>query len=389
MTMIRTPLFPFYSRAQKLVKFLDGKKVEFFTLMWNTIWELRGTPQETVDWQNPDEWIPERLSGKPEIKNFTLELWNSTNKTVNPRYVRGIQFLINNYDLVRIVDDHYEITERGVQFCDRDDNTVIGEIDHEEGCDYVLYLCSIKKNSSIKAFYQDWENYSIRNSNNRKESVFKDSLRRRLRNLIDRALVVRDGTKYNITEKGQGYLTTFEQQIAAAVSEEKRLHEAVEKFSDHQREKLKQYLHVLTPTQFEYLVKELLDAMGYEDVAVTAPSNDKGVDVVGKIQKGISKVTEVVQVKRFTSNIQRSVLDQLRGSLHRFDAFQGTIITLSDFAKGTKQTALERGAAPITLINGEKLIDLLVDNEITVKKRALEYFMVDEDYFTTSQEDEE
>ena len=40
--------------------------------------------------------------------------------------------------------------------------------------------------------------------------------------------------------------------------------------------------------------------MGYENVYVTAPSNDKGVDVVADIELGISKVREVIQVKRQT-----------------------------------------------------------------------------------------
>ena len=82
-------------------------------------------------------------------------------------------------------------------------------------------------------------------------------------------------------------------------------------------------------------------------------------------------------------------MDTLRGCLHRFDAFQGTIITLSNFSKGTKEAAFERGAAPITLINGDKLLDLLVENNIAVKKRTLEYFTVDPEYFIKSQEQEE
>lgn len=97
----------------------------------------------------------------------------------------------------------------------------------------------------------------------------------------------------------------------------------------------------------------------------------------------------MIQVKRLTSNVQRPVLDALRGSLHRVDAFQGTIITLSNFSKGTKEAAFERGAAPITLINGEKLIELLIENEIAVKKKQIDYFLIDGDYFVESDEEVE
>jgi len=97
--------------------------------------------------------------------------------------------------------------------------------------------------------------------------------------------------------------------------------------------------------------------MGYEDVEVTSPTGDKGVDVLGKIESGITSVREVVQVKRHVKNIQRNVLDALRGSLHRFGTVRGSIITTGDFSSGTKKAAFEPGASPITLISGDKLID--------------------------------
>lgn len=387
--MIRTPLFPTYSRSRALIRFLNDKESDLFSRMWTAIWELRGTPQENVNWKNPEIWIPERLADKSQEMDFALDIWRSTSGLVNPRYVRGIQFLMNNHNLIETSDGLFKITPRGSEFCANDENSTVREIDHDEGCDYVLYLSSIKKNSSVKAFHDDWADYSVKYSNNRKESVFKDSLRRRLLNLIDRNLVFRDGIRYNITPKGQEYLRGFSKQLTAAVSEEQKLHNDVELFNSKQKAKLKEFLHSLPPTQFEYLVKDLLDGMGFEDVEVTSPTNDKGVDVVAKMQNGISTITEVVQVKRHTNNIQRKVLDQLRGSLHRFNALQGTIITLSDFARGAKDAAFERGAAPITLINGDKLIELLVENDITVKKRQLIYFTIEEDYFTTEQEDEE
>jgi restriction system protein len=71
----------------------------------------------------------------------------------------------------------------------------------------------------------------------------------------------------------------------------------------------------------------------------------------------------------------------LRGSLHRFKAQKGTIITTGDYGKGAKDVAFELGAAPITLINGDTLIDLLLQHEIGVKKKTVDYYEVDEDAF--------
>jgi restriction system protein len=386
--MVKTPFFPTYERTQKLLQILDGEKEEDFRSMRASIKELIGTPQKPVDWTDPDNWIPERLEG--DAQAFAMKIWTESKRKVNPRHLGGIKYLMNNYDLIVSENGVLKLTAKGKTFVSNSDNEVIQEIDREEGLLYILYLCSVNKNSSRKAFLKDWSSYLRANSNYTKESVFKDTLRRRLVNLLERELVSRDGVKYDITTNGKEYLERFKDEIKfPSTSEETELNNKVEEFKNKQKTILKDYLYKLSPYEFEWLVKELLDSMGYQDVEVTSQTNDKGVDVVGVIQNGITKVKEVIQVKRVTSNIQRPVLDALRGSLHRFDAFQGTIITLSDFAKGTKNAAFERGAAPITLINGDKLIDYLIENEIGIKLKPLDYFVVDSTYFEASEEEVE
>jgi restriction system protein len=71
----------------------------------------------------------------------------------------------------------------------------------------------------------------------------------------------------------------------------------------------------------------------------------------------------------------------LRGSLHKFKAQKGTIITTGDYGKGAKDAAFEMGAAPFTLINGETLIDLLLQHEMGVKKKTVDYYELDESAF--------
>jgi restriction system protein len=141
----------------------------------------------------------------------------------------------------------------------------------------------------------------------------------------------------------------------------------------------------MDPYAFEHLIKDLLEAMGYHDVEVTAPSNDKGVDVIGRIQLGITEVKEVIQVKRHRKTIQRKDLDALRGCLHRFQAVRATLITTSRFSSGTEKAAFEFGAAPITLIDGVKLVDLLAAHKIGVKKRNIEVWEVDLSAFSADE----
>jgi restriction system protein len=137
----------------------------------------------------------------------------------------------------------------------------------------------------------------------------------------------------------------------------------------------------MNPYRFESLIKDLLEAMDYEDVVVTKQSGDKGIDVVASYQFGITQIKEVVQVKRQQGSITRPVLDQLRGALPYHQAIRGTIVTLGRFAKGCVEAALYPGAAPITLIDGDKLMELILKHNVGVKKRPLTLIDVDESYF--------
>lgn len=93
-----------------------------------------------------------------------------------------------------------------------------------------------------------------------------------------------------------------------------------------QGDMLRERLENMAPYAFERLICDLLTEMGYEDVEVTQPSNDKGVDVKAVAQFGITTINEVIQVKRHRANIPCPVLDMLRGSLHRFKVQKGSVL---------------------------------------------------------------
>lgn len=156
---------------------------------------------------------------------------------------------------------------------------------------------------------------------------------------------------------------------------------AIKQHNDLQVSDLRERLGKMHPYKFEGLIRDLLEAMDYEDVVVTKQSGDKGVDVVGQYQFGITQIKEVVQVKRHQGSITRPVLDQLRGALPYHQAIRGTIITLGKFAQGCKDAAIFPGAAPITLIDGDKLMELLLKHGVGVKKRQATLIEVDESIF--------
>jgi restriction system protein len=53
------------------------------------------------------------------------------------------------------------------------------------------------------------------------------------------------------------------------------------------------------------------------------------------------------------------------------------IITTSDFSKGAQAEAERSDAVPVALVNGEQLVDLLIEHEVLVKRVAYELINLD------------
>ena len=119
----------------------------------------------------------------------------------------------------------------------------------------------------------------------------------------------------------------------------------------------------LDPTEFEFFVKDLMTAVGYEDVERTGGSGDEGIDVVGVLSgASFARVRVFVQAKRYQigTNVNAKVVQELRGGIP--NGGRGAIITTSDFAKRTKERATAEGFQPIELINGSQLVELLTNH---------------------------
>jgi restriction system protein len=255
-------------------------------------------------------------------------------------------------------------------------------IDLQEGMGELLKLIQVKPSARRGDLLAGWRDFVVGHSNVRRESDVKHFLYNRLQNLLGRKLIERDRQRYRLLREGENYVGSLISGLPdSGQGRVRELLATVETFNRSQREMLRERLENMDPFAFESLICHLLTEMGYEDVEVTQPTHDKGVDVKAVAQFGITTINEVIQVKRHRANIQRPVLDMLRGSLHRFKAQKGTIITTGDYGKGAKDAAFEMGAAPITLINGDTLIDLLVQREIGVKKKTLDYYEFDESAF--------
>ncbi|MBU0495131.1 MAG: restriction endonuclease [Chloroflexi bacterium] len=138
------------------------------------------------------------------------------------------------------------------------------------------------------------------------------------------------------------------------------------------KRRLLETLRGIEPGEFEQLVGRLLGAMGYENIQVTRHNSDGGVDVLAEIEVGVLRLRAAVQVKRRKGNVQRPVVSQLRGDMAQWDVDQGMIITTGSFSDGAKQVARLRNVTPISLIDGDRVTDLLIEHGVGVRRETVE-----------------
>ena len=144
------------------------------------------------------------------------------------------------------------------------------------------------------------------------------------------------------------------------------------------QEKLLEHLINLTSEEFEYLVSRLLGEMGFEDIEVTKHAGDRGIDVRGTlVVGGVVRTRIAVQAKKWQNNVQSPVVQQVRGSLGAHE--QGLIITTSGFSKGAIEEAERPDAVPVALVDGEQLVDLLIEYQILVQRVPYELISLDVD----------
>jgi restriction system protein len=169
----------------------------------------------------------------------------------------------------------------------------------------------------------------------------------------------------------QRFMTLGKGMISLAKWQASGIAYQVDEANKQAREKLLKHIKTMKPYDFENLVSQLLLALGFEEVEVTSRTNDGGIDVRGTLVVGdVIRTRLAVQVKRWKHNIQSPVIQQVRGSLGTHE--QGLIITTSDFSKGAREEATRANTIPVGLMDGEQLVDLLIQNEIGITLTPLQ-----------------
>jgi len=172
-------------------------------------------------------------------------------------------------------------------------------------------------------------------------------------------------------------------EVTAGRSPEEVIHAAVGTLEDAVAEELLQSLVALSDQRFEIVVLDVLRGMGYawdaSGVRHTGRTGDGGIDgVIDMDPLGIQRV--YVQAKKWTGSVGVKEVQAFVGSLAGFQARMGVFITSSDF---TKQ-ALEfesKTSDKLVLINGNKLVRLMIQHGVGVSHQNIRLPRVDGDYF--------
>lgn len=150
----------------------------------------------------------------------------------------------------------------------------------------------------------------------------------------------------------------------------------IEQYNREVQKKLRKHLYGISPQKFEQLIGRLLGEIGFEEIEVTSLSNDGGIDVRGILVVGDAIRTRMaVQAKRWKANVGSPIVQQVRGSLGAHE--QGMIITTSSFSKGAVVEAERADAIPVALVNGKKLVELLIEHEVLVRRVSYELIYLD------------
>lgn len=138
----------------------------------------------------------------------------------------------------------------------------------------------------------------------------------------------------------------------------------------------------VSPTRFEFIVLDVLHKLGYgshhDDLQRVGGTGDGGIDGIISLDKlGLERI--YVQAKRWQGTVGRPDLQAFYGALAEQKAKRGIFITTSGYTAHAIDFA--KSVEGLVLIDGNRLVNLMMDNEIGVSSQVIKLPKLDMDYF--------
>ncbi|PHM71889.1 restriction endonuclease [Xenorhabdus kozodoii] len=172
------------------------------------------------------------------------------------------------------------------------------------------------------------------------------------------------------------------QEELAKGSPDDRLDQALKELRDAVADELLENLLQVSPTRFEVIVLDVLHRLGYgghrDDLQRVGGTGDGGIDGIISLDKlGLEKV--YVQAKRWQNTVGRPELQAFYGALAGQKAKRGVFITTSGFTSQARDFA--HSVEGMVLVDGERLVHLMIENEVGVSSRLVKVPKLNMDYF--------
>ena len=134
----------------------------------------------------------------------------------------------------------------------------------------------------------------------------------------------------------------------------------------------------ISPEGFERLCQRIFREKGFSKVEVTGRSGDNGIDGVGILKISLISFKVIFQCKRWKGNVSSGAIRDFRGAMSGI-AEKGIFMTTSNFTSSAKSEASKPGAAPIELIDGKEICNLLKELNLGVGSKNI--VEIDEKFF--------
>lgn len=143
-------------------------------------------------------------------------------------------------------------------------------------------------------------------------------------------------------------------------------------------DQLRATVHALPSAGFENLCKRVLTELGLVQLRTVGGAGDRGIDIEGHLRVNpVVSFRVGVQCKSYVpeNKVVPRQIREFQGALGPYD--RGIFITTSVFTKQAEEQASSPGYKPMDVIDGERLIELLLEHRLGIKQLTV----VDERFF--------
>ncbi|MFP4597079.1 MAG: HTH domain-containing protein [Persicimonas sp.] len=164
----------------------------------------------------------------------------------------------------------------------------------------------------------------------------------------------------------------------AAIQKEQTILSLSEEIRQDTLEHLGEALIDVQDEALEHIALTLLERLGYQNIKVSKRSSSGDVYFTADWRQGLADVRVCIQVTlEGEDELGSDAVSALRETLHHYSAAEGLIIHLGDISNKAVTESRQDDKAPITLIDRETFVELLIKHGIGVQAYTTPILMVD------------